>query len=143
MSTEAPRTAAPDDKLPEVGLDAASVAKLRALDPSGGAEFLSRVLSTYLRSLAAQSQSLRAAHETQRWVAVAAAAHALKSASASVGALALSGLCADIEAAVREQQEQDVPALVVAFFREAARVEAAVHLELRRVGSAAEGGAPP
>jgi HPt (histidine-containing phosphotransfer) domain-containing protein len=87
-------------------------------------------MSTYLRSLATQLEALGRAHEAQDLPGVAAAAHALKSASASVGALAFSAVCAALESAVREGQQAAVPGLVAEFFAQAARVEVAVRSQL-------------
>jgi HPt (histidine-containing phosphotransfer) domain-containing protein len=49
---------------------------------------------------------------------VARAAHALKSASSNVGAMALAALCRRLEAAGREDSLGEVPGLVVALENE-------------------------
>jgi HPt (histidine-containing phosphotransfer) domain-containing protein len=137
MPPEASRAADAAPPGPEQSLDASSIEKLRALDPSAGSSFVSRVMSTYLRSLATQVEALGHAHEAQDLPGVAAAAHALKSASASVGALAFSRVCAALEAAVREGRQAAVPGLVAEFHAHAARVEVAVQAQL---GPALAGG---
>lgn len=106
-------------------LDAASLDQLRALDPQGGT-FLQRVLQTYQYSLATQEDAIARAAAAADWMALSHAAHALKSASASVGALALSRLCAQIEQDVRDSRLDALAALVDQFRREAVRVHAAV-----------------
>lgn len=106
-------------------LDNASLDQLRALDPQGGS-FLKRVLQTYQRSLTAQQTSIDQALTAADWQALSHAAHALKSASASVGALQLSALCAKLEQRVRESQLEAIGALVEQFRAEAARVHVAV-----------------
>lgn len=106
-------------------LDPACLDQLRALDPQGGA-FFQRVLSTYLKSLNLQHDAVMAAVRSSDWQAVSHAAHSLKSASASVGALALSRLCAGLEDAVRQGHQSQVPAMAETFTAEAARVREAV-----------------
>ena len=106
-------------------LDAACLDQLRALDPVGGS-FLQRVLQTYQRSLSAQESAISQAFAAGDTGALSHAAHALKSASASVGALLLSRLCAQMEQAVRDGQPELLPGLVTQFQEEAVRVHAAV-----------------
>ncbi|MCA6217945.1 Hpt domain-containing protein [Ideonella sp. B7] len=106
-------------------LDNASLDQLRALDPHGGS-FLKRVLQTYQRSLTQQQQGIDQAFGAGEWQALSHAAHALKSASASVGALQLSSLCARMEQGVREARLDDMGSLVEQFRAEAVRVHAAV-----------------
>lgn len=83
-------------------LDAEALARLAALDPSGAAGLVRRVLATYHQSLARLLEQLQLARgefdlQGQRHVA-----HTLKSSSASVGALALAALCAEAEGRLRE-----------------------------------------
>lgn len=106
-------------------LDAACLDQLHALDPVGGS-FLQRVLQTYQRSLAAQAEAIGQAFGAGDTAALSHAAHALKSASASVGALQLSRLCAQIEQAVRDAHPELLPGLVSQFQEEAVRVQGAV-----------------
>jgi HPt (histidine-containing phosphotransfer) domain-containing protein len=135
MPPEASRAADAAPPNPEERLDPSSIAKLRALDPSGGSSFVARVMSTYLRSLATQVEALKRAHEAQDLPGVSAAAHALKSASASVGALAFSAACAALESAVREGRNAAVPELVAQFLAQAARAEVAVQAQLAQAAS--------
>lgn len=106
-------------------LDVACLDQLRALDPVGGS-FLQRVLQTYQRSLSTQEAAIGQAFGAGDAVALSQAAHALKSASASVGALQLSRLCAQMEQAVRDAQPELLPDLVTRFQDEAVRVHTAV-----------------
>lgn len=110
-------------------LDAACLDQLRALDPVGGS-FLQRVLQTYQRSLGTQEAAIGQAFGVGDTAALSHAAHALKSASASVGALQLSRLCAQMEQAVREAQPELLLGLVTQFQDEAVRVHAAVAQQL-------------
>ena len=107
-------------------LDAASLAALAQLDPTGANRLMQRVLTTYRSSMArllAQLAQTRAQPDptTQRLVA-----HTLKSSSASVGALLLSQLCGDAEMALREGRLDDVPGLLDQLVAESSRVDAAV-----------------
>ena len=106
-------------------LHSASLEQLRALDPAGGNDFLLRVLGTYQQSLKRQSELLRDAARTDDLDQLSRAAHTLKSASASVGALTLANLCEVIEHRVR-RGEGGLGEAVDAFALESARVAAAV-----------------
>ncbi len=85
-------------------LDADALARLRELDPDGRHGVVLRVLGAFETSLGRMLVQLSA----QGGLAgagtpavVASVAHMLKSSSASVGALALSRACADVEQTVR------------------------------------------
>ena len=110
----------------EALLDAAALANLAQLDPTGANRLLPRVLTTFRTSMArllAQLALARAQPDlaTQRLVA-----HTLKSSAASVGALWLSQLCGDAEKALRDGRLDDVPGLLDQLVAEAARVDVAV-----------------
>lgn len=113
--------------LPGAGvLDAEALARLQELDPTGQAGLMARVLSTYTLSLERQLGQLSTARlgadvQTQRHVA-----HTLKSSSASVGALQLSALCADVEHKLRDGQVEGLEAKMEALMLEAARILAAL-----------------
>jgi HPt (histidine-containing phosphotransfer) domain-containing protein len=111
-------------------LDAACLAELRALDPDGQAQLVKRVLATYQTSLVRLADQLRQARAQAAWEPVSRVAHTLKSSSASIGALALAGLCADIERLLRGGDHAGVAPLLDRFDAEAARVEIAVRAEL-------------
>jgi histidine phosphotransfer protein HptB len=86
-------------------LDSEALARLRELDPGDKAGLLNRVLQTYTQSLERMLAQWRVARTmadggdapTMRHIA-----HTLKSSSASVGALGLSSLCAEVEARLRD-----------------------------------------
>jgi histidine phosphotransfer protein HptB len=103
-------------------LDRASLDRLRELDPGARNGLLQRVLHTYTQSLErmlVQWREARAASDTN---AMRVIAHTLKSSSASVGALELSALCADVEARLRDQRLDGVEARLDALAVEARRV---------------------
>jgi len=116
-------------------LDPSSLDQLRQLDPTGGSGFVVRVLGTYIRSLERHEDEARRAHGAGQWDELARAAHTLKSASASVGALTFSQICADIESRIRRQELDQIEPCLDRFFSEAARVRDAVQAQLD--GSAA------
>lgn len=107
-------------------LDTGCLDQLRALDPSGGSAFVNRVLSTYLRSLDRQLEVSVAARQAGEYDTVGRAAHTLKSASASVGALALSRYCQEVEQRVRRHELDGIDDHIDRLFAEVARVRVAV-----------------
>jgi HPt (histidine-containing phosphotransfer) domain-containing protein len=118
-------------------LDAGCMAELRALDPDGKAQLVKRVLATYQASLAKLVEQLRVAHVDGAWEQVSRVAHTLKSSSASIGALALSGLCAEIERLLRAGDTSSASALLDRFHAEVQRVDAAVGQTLQHLEAAA------
>ena len=118
-------------------LDAACMAELRALDPDGKAQLVKRVLATYQASLAKLVEQLRVARGDGAWDTVSRVAHTLKSSSASIGALVLSGLCADIERLLRAGDSGGANALLDQFHAEVQRVDAAVGQTLQHLEAAA------
>ena len=117
-------------------LDAACMAELRALDPDGKAQLVKRVLATYQVSLVKLVDQLRQARTDGAWDQVSRVAHTLKSSSASIGALALSALCADIERLLRGGDSAGAAALLDGFHAEVARVEVAVGHALQQLETA-------
>ena len=118
-------------------LDAACMAELRALDPDGKAQLVKRVLATYQVSLAKLVAQLQSARADGAWDQVSRVAHTLKSSSASIGALALSGLCAEIERLLRAGDNVSVAPLIEQFHAEVQRVDAAVGQTLQHLEAAA------
>jgi HPt (histidine-containing phosphotransfer) domain-containing protein len=107
-------------------LDAQALAALRQLDPSGTNRLVPRVMTTYRSSLARLLGQLTLARERDDADSLRLVTHTLKSSSASVGALALSVLCAAAEQAVRDGRLQGLPQLLDQLMAEAVRVDAAV-----------------
>ncbi|HEX4510507.1 MAG TPA: Hpt domain-containing protein [Burkholderiaceae bacterium] len=118
-------------------LDAACMAELRALDPDGKAQLVKRVLATYQASLAKLVGQLQLARAEGAWDQVSRVAHTLKSSSASIGALALSGLCADIERLLRAGDSASALPLLEKFQAEVTRVDDAVGQTLQHLEAAA------
>lgn len=118
-------------------LDAACMAELRALDPDGKAHLVKRVLATYQASLAKLVAQLQVARADGAWDQVSRVAHTLKSSSASIGALALSSLCADIERLLRAGDSASALSLIDQFQAEVRRVDDAVGQTLQHLEAAA------
>jgi HPt (histidine-containing phosphotransfer) domain-containing protein len=107
-------------------LDAASLQRLRELDPSGDNHVLERVLRTFESSLGRLLAQARLAQGADDLGTVRHVAHTLKSSSASVGALELSRRCADIESRLRTRHDDDIDALLDGIHAEGERVLVAV-----------------
>ncbi len=109
-------------------LDPSALAQLERIDSDG--ELLARVLRSYLSTLHKARPVLRA------WAADLdghfRAVHTLKSSSASIGALAVSGLCLRIEQALRDGQEAEVGRLTSDLLHELTQVELAVRVRLNQ-----------
>jgi HPt (histidine-containing phosphotransfer) domain-containing protein len=103
-------------------LDAQALARLRELDPGGKAGLLDRVLATYTQTLGRMLGQFRTARGTADLQTLRHVSHALKSSSASVGALALASKCADVEARVRDGLLEGLDAHLDALDAEADRI---------------------
>jgi HPt (histidine-containing phosphotransfer) domain-containing protein len=112
-------------------LDAAALARLSELDPQGNGALLQRVLATYANSLERTRNELVRVRQPLQPEALRHLAHTLKSSSASVGALALSALCAQVEQHARSPQPGDIGTLLDAMEAEMQRVAGAVQAMLR------------
>jgi HPt (histidine-containing phosphotransfer) domain-containing protein len=82
-------------------LDGEALARLHELDPDGRHGVVQRVLVAFETSLTRMLVQLRGELGTDHADVVATVAHTLKSSSASVGALALSRACAEVETKLR------------------------------------------
>jgi HPt (histidine-containing phosphotransfer) domain-containing protein len=107
-------------------LDAQALERLRELDPTGQNKLLERVFKAFEASIDRLMPQLEAARQASDWQAVRHVAHTLKSSSASIGALELSRLCAEVEAMVRQTQQGGLPEALDAMHAEVRRVRAAL-----------------
>lgn len=103
-------------------LDAQALSRLRELDPSGQGGLLQRVLGAYVVALDHALLQWAGARTAGDRGALRTVAHTLKSSSASVGALALSALCAEVEKALRDGPLEGLDDRLDAVAAEAARV---------------------
>jgi len=107
-------------------LDEGALQRLRDLDPAGKNQLLERVLRAFENSVVRLGAQLVDAREKNDMQSVRHAVHTLKSSSASIGALRLSRLCAEIEVAVRQEAFAGLPTLLDDVDRELAVVLQAV-----------------
>ena len=97
---------------PPSGLDSEALARLTELDPKGENKLLERVLRAFQSSVARLMPQLEAARLSGDRATVRLVAHTLKSSSASIGALSLSQVCAQIEASIRADSTDDLGPLL-------------------------------
>jgi HPt (histidine-containing phosphotransfer) domain-containing protein len=97
---------------PNPVLDEEALQRLRDLDPSGQSRLLGRVMLAFETSVERLWPQLRDAKAHDDMQAVRHVVHTLKSSSASIGALRLSRLCAEIETAIRQEVSDGVHALL-------------------------------
>lgn len=91
-------------------LDMATIEGLLAMDEPGADSFLLELIAKFSENWPQDFAVLSAAIEQAEVEAVRKAAHRLKSASASLGAVELAGLCSAIESAAREGRLDDAAA---------------------------------
>jgi HPt (histidine-containing phosphotransfer) domain-containing protein len=116
-------------------LDAEAMQRLHELDPGDRAGIVARVLCTFEASLQRLMTQFDAARPVQDLAVLRHVAHTLRSSSASVGALALSRCCLEVETHIREQRGGDLGPALDALAAEAARAGAAVRAMLQTSGS--------
>jgi HPt (histidine-containing phosphotransfer) domain-containing protein len=87
-------------------LDPAALRRLRELDPTGASRLVERVFTAFEDSAARLRAQLLAALAAGDAGGLRHVAHTLKSSSASIGAIKLSALCAEMEARARDGQIQ-------------------------------------
>ena len=107
-------------------LDVEALDRLRELDPAGKGRLLERVLRAFETSAARLSLQFREARRNDDVAGIRHVAHTLKSSSASIGALALARLCAEIESSIRAETFAALPERLDAMDRELAAVLQAV-----------------
>ncbi len=97
---------------PNPVLDEGALQRLRELDPGGRNRLLERVLRAFEASALRLAPQLAEAHQRDDVQGIGHVAHTLKSSSASIGALRLSRLCAEIEALVRREVPEGLAPLL-------------------------------
>ena len=85
-------------------LNADAIRRLRELDPTGESHLLTRVFQAFETSLNRLLPQLEQARSTADAAGVRLVAHTLKSSSATIGALQLSKVCAEVEAMAHESR---------------------------------------
>ncbi|MGB7989327.1 MAG: response regulator [Candidatus Methylophosphatis roskildensis] len=99
---------------------------IRELDPSGRSGLVARVVHSYLDDAPKRLVQMRTGLGEDDTVALGKAAHALKSASANVGAERLAAHCRDIEALARKSSIEGCDRLLLAAAAEFERVVTAL-----------------
>ena len=112
----------PDAPIAVAMLDPDALLRLRELDPSGTSRLLERVVNAFHGSSARLLLQLAAARDGPDLAVVRHVAHTLKSSSASVGAVKLSGLCAEMEAMAREGRSDGMDQAIAALRSEVSAV---------------------
>jgi CheY-like chemotaxis protein len=110
-ATDRPETAG-DAKIDGAVLDQQTLERIRALHRPGSPDLFAKVVGLYSSNSIALTDAMRAAASSSDAAGLMQAAHALKSSSAYVGAIALAELCKDIEAAA-ENGELDFACMLV------------------------------
>ena len=96
----------------ETVLDAGALERLRELDPKGENQLLARVIKAFEASAARLVPQLQDAQRSGDQAGVRHVAHTLKSSSASIGAMKLSQLCAEIETKIRTDKLENIDSRV-------------------------------
>jgi HPt (histidine-containing phosphotransfer) domain-containing protein len=115
---------------PDDIFDAEALRRLRELDPRGDNRLFDRVGKAFESSVGRLLPQLDDAFRSHDTAAIVHVAHTLKSSSASIGALKLSQMCAEIETMIRRQTGEDLSERVYAVPLEAERVLAGLRLLL-------------
>jgi CheY-like chemotaxis protein len=103
---------------PGAVLDPAALDKLRDLDPRGDSRLLERVMKAFETSVARLLPQLQEAHRLGDQAGIRHVVHTLKASSASIGALALSQQCAEIETRIRLGEADGMDARIEAVYAE-------------------------
>jgi HPt (histidine-containing phosphotransfer) domain-containing protein len=107
-------------------LDADALDRLRELDPQGQSRLVERVLRAFESSASRLARQFAEARRAGDMQGIRHVVHTLKSSSASIGALALARLCAEIESAIRAETFATLAERLDALDRELAAVLQAV-----------------
>ena len=120
----------PATTLWETVLDKQAVARLKELDPKGDNKLIERVSKAFENSVGRMLPQLEDAIKIGDHSGIAHVAHTLKSSSASIGALKLSQMCAEIEVMIRRQTGEDLSTNINAIRPEVERTIASLRLLL-------------
>jgi CheY-like chemotaxis protein len=111
-------------------LDRQALQRLQDLDPKGDNKLIERVSKAFENSVGRMLPQLEDAIKVGDHAGIAHVAHTLKSSSASIGALKLSQMCAEIEAMIRRPTGEDLTTRISAIRPEVERVTASLRLLL-------------
>jgi HPt (histidine-containing phosphotransfer) domain-containing protein len=89
------------DTVPTDPIDAVTWAGLLELMGADGTDVMAELIDSYLEDTTGRLAEIRAAHRSGDAMRLRRSAHALRSPSASLGAWAVAGLCAEVEEGLR------------------------------------------
>jgi HPt (histidine-containing phosphotransfer) domain-containing protein len=118
-----------------VVLDEGALSRLRELDPDGKNQLMQRVVTAFDTCLARLMPDLLAKTQTDQHAdlnVVRHVAHTLKSSSASLGAMQLANLCAELESMARLGQCEGIVKRIEFFKQEVVAVQYALKRMLDR-----------
>lgn len=101
-ASESVDNATPSAVVQQGVLNPEAIRRLRELDPTGESQLLTRVFQAFETSLNRLLPQLEQARGTADAAGVRLVAHTLKSSSATIGALQLSKVCAEVETMAQE-----------------------------------------
>jgi HPt (histidine-containing phosphotransfer) domain-containing protein len=107
-------------------LDALALQKLRELDPTGAGKLMERLAAAFDRLVERLLPQLQAALAADDAAGIREVAHTLKSSSASIGAIKLSALCAEMEVLAKQGQTAGMHEKVTAVITESTAALAAL-----------------
>lgn len=110
--------------------DQESLRRLRELDPKGENKLIERVAKAFETSVGRLLPQLEDAIKASDHAGILHVVHTLKSSSASLGALKLSHLCAEVESMIRRQSGEDLTPRLTEIPPEIQRVVAGLRLML-------------
>jgi two-component system, sensor histidine kinase and response regulator len=113
-----------------VELDPEALRRLRDLDPTGAGKLMERVASAFDASAARLLPQLLTAQATGDAEGVRHVAHTLKSSAASIGAVKLSRMCADMELLAKQGRIDGTDGMVGALSTELGAVLAVLKIVL-------------
>lgn len=118
-----------DDGLP---LDPAVIGELRELQDGGSPGLLAELIDLFLKQTVEKLGEMRSSAGAKDAATLGRLAHTLKGSAGSLGAVHLSGLCRELEAALRGNDWTAAAARVSGIEAEFARVRGALEEERRR-----------
>ena len=109
---------------PVIDQDAFSV--LESLADDDDPDLVNEIIELFLEDSATRMSQIEVGHQDGKADSIRAAAHALKSASANVGALSFSSICASLESAASGSNESELSELVTSALKMYADVRSAL-----------------
>ncbi len=135
-SAGADGAAPPAPKVPDATVDPHTITALA--EELGDDGIMAEVLAAYLRELPVRREAITAAAASGDSDTVCNIAHTLKSSSAALGALPLAEVCATLEAAARDGDDDAVAGTVGALVSQCTLVEREIKVWYRRLLGGAE-----